>query len=309
MGAYPQIADWNEDGKKDLLVGDTNGKISLFINTGTNSNPVLADSGYIKVDSVNIDVGLRAAPIVYDWNNDGKKDLIVGSESGNIKLFLNTGENNAPVFSGSSNLMLGNEPLWLWRCSPELSDFDKDGKVDLIVGEGYGKVHFFKNTGTIGNPKFEKDVLLYAEERHITVRSCSRVDITDWNEDGHDDLIIGGPNGYVHLFLNSGNVTDINDEPTVIPGDFILYQNYPNPFNPVTTIKFNIARPVEVKLEIYNAVGQLIRKTDYGYLPSGTYKYKWDGKTEMGKKVASGTYIYRMTAGSFTKVRRMLFIK
>jgi len=78
MGTYPQIADWNEDGLIDLLVGDTNGKITLYINNGTKGNPDLTSKGYIKASGSSIDVGNRASPVVVDWDNDGKKDLVVG---------------------------------------------------------------------------------------------------------------------------------------------------------------------------------------------------------------------------------------
>lgn len=86
MGAFPQIADWNEDGKKDLLVGDTNGNITLFTNTGSNSNPVLSKTGFIQAGGTTLDVGVRATPVVVDWDNDGKKDLLSGNSNGYVLL-------------------------------------------------------------------------------------------------------------------------------------------------------------------------------------------------------------------------------
>lgn len=96
MGAYPQIADWNEDGLIDLLVGDTNGKISLFLNNGSPGNPQLTAQGFIKVGTADLDVGDRASPVVVDWNNDSKKDLVVGDDDGYVRLYLNSGTNKDP---------------------------------------------------------------------------------------------------------------------------------------------------------------------------------------------------------------------
>ena len=107
MGAYPQIADWNEDGKLDLLVGATNGRITLFINNGTKGNPQLTSKGFIQAGGTDLNVGNRAAPVVVDWNNDKKKDLIVGTDAGTIRLYLNSGTNSAPVFTTFSNLKAG----------------------------------------------------------------------------------------------------------------------------------------------------------------------------------------------------------
>ncbi|MCP4727342.1 MAG: T9SS type A sorting domain-containing protein [bacterium] len=292
------------------MVGDTNGRITLFLNTGTNSDPILTKSGFIQADSSDLNVGLRAAPVVVDWNNDGKKDLVAGNNDGYIMVYLNTGENDSPVFDTYSFVYAGSSMIVLSRSSPEVWDLDKDGKKDLIVGATNGRIYFYKNTGTDAEPQFSTRVELQVEGIDMQVSPGSaRFDIADWNEDGHDDLIVGDWEGYVFVYLNSGNITNVDDDPAGIPENFELHQNYPNPFNPVTTIKFHIAMPVDVKLEIFNSAGQMIRKTDYGYLPSGTYRYMWDGKNETGRRVASGMYFYRMTTGRFSQIRKMLLIK
>lgn len=90
---------------------------------------------------------------------------------------------------------------------------------------------------------------------------------------------------------------------------FRLAQNYPNPFNPQTTIEFTVPRMEQVKLNVYNILGQRVRElTNRTYRP-GTYRIVWDGFSESGTAVASGIYILEMRAGAFRQTRKMLLVK
>ena len=98
------------------------------------------------------------------------------------------------------------------------------------------------------------------------------------------------------------------------PLETSLLVNYPNPFNPETWLPYQLASPAEVRIMIYAADGQLIRKLDLGYQPVGFYESRsraayWDGKNAVGEPVASGVYFYTFTAGDFTATRRMLILK
>ncbi len=214
MGAFPQIADWNEDGKNDLLVGDTNGNITLFTNTGTNINPVLAKSGFIQAGGKTLDVGSRATPVVVDWNNDGKKDLLSGNSSGNILLYLNVGSNAAPVFNTSTYLTAGGSTIIHFESCCEVCDLDMDGKKDLLVGDYTGNIYFYSNTGTDADPAFSSGVLLQAGSSNLDVSYYARFDAVDWDEDGDRDLVVGEWDANVYLFLNTsgaaGRITVIS---------------------------------------------------------------------------------------------------
>jgi len=101
---------------------------------------------------------------------------------------------------------------------------------------------------------------------------------------------------------------------TKIPEHPALLQNYPNPFNPETWIPFQLAKPADVTLRIYNLSGQVIRKIDIGYKPAGTYTSSrkaiyWDGRNNFGERVASGIYFYAIKAGSFNEARKMIVVK
>jgi hypothetical protein len=88
-----------------------------------------------------------------------------------------------------------------------------------------------------------------------------------------------------------------------------LLDNYPNPFNPATTFRYALSEDTHVTLKVYNTLGQLVATVVDGVQLAGNHSAAWDGSNEFGKRVASGIYIYRMTAGAFTETKRMLLIK
>jgi hypothetical protein len=90
-----------------------------------------------------------------------------------------------------------------------------------------------------------------------------------------------------------------------IPESFELSQNYPNPFNPVTTIEFSLPEDAEnVKLSVYDALGQKVIELVNGSLGIGRYSYQWDAS-----KVASGLYIYKLQTEKFTSTKKMMLLK
>ena len=88
------------------------------------------------------------------------------------------------------------------------------------------------------------------------------------------------------------------------PQDFHLFQNYPNPFNPNTTIEFVLPKSVFMTLKIYNILGQEVATLVSERLAAGNYKYEWDASG-----LASGVYMYRLEAGKFKQVRKMLLVR
>lgn len=90
------------------------------------------------------------------------------------------------------------------------------------------------------------------------------------------------------------------------PKTFALYQNYPNPFNPLTTIRYSIPGtvPVPVNLVIYDVLGREVKNLVNGMQPAGNYEVKF-----AGQNYASGIYIYRLTAGRFHSIKKMILMK
>ena len=94
-----------------------------------------------------------------------------------------------------------------------------------------------------------------------------------------------------------------------LPTEYSLSQNYPNPFNPTTEIQFTVPNSGDVQIVLYNMLGQEVRTLFTGQVQRGTYSLQWDGQSNSGKQMSSGTYIYRMTAGDFVQSKKMMLIK
>ncbi|MFA7289926.1 MAG: S8 family serine peptidase [Melioribacteraceae bacterium] len=100
-----------------------------------------------------------------------------------------------------------------------------------------------------------------------------------------------------------------DSEENQIPVEYALYQNYPNPFNPTTTIYYSIPKGGNVKLEIYNALGEIINILQDSYQDAGNHTVVWNGKQLNGSSASSGIYFYRLLTNEFTQVRKMLLLK
>ncbi len=104
-------------------------------------------------------------------------------------------------------------------------------------------------------------------------------------------------------------ISGINTPEGNIPWQFRLFQNSPNPFNPETTIKFDLSKASFVKLEVYNLLGQKVKILLNENKSSGNSQVKWDGTNDLGQKVNSGVYIYKIQAGKFIDSKKMILLK
>ena len=114
--------------------------------------------------------------------------------------------------------------------------------------------------------------------------------------------------GFWHPLLGSPVAVEQIESPT-LPTTFALEQNYPNPFNPTTTIEFALPRTGQVRLEVFNMLGQLVTILANEQLSAGAYRVVWDGRDIWGNQVASGVYLYRLQTGDYVETRKMLLLK
>jgi glucuronoarabinoxylan endo-1,4-beta-xylanase len=102
---------------------------------------------------------------------------------------------------------------------------------------------------------------------------------------------------------NSGTSRVEQLSPTA-PKTFLLEQNYPNPFNPSTTIRYQLPVASEVKLEVYDVLGKKIATLVNERQSAGSYQVVWNASG-----LSSGTYFYRLQAGTFTQTKKMILVK
>jgi hypothetical protein len=101
----------------------------------------------------------------------------------------------------------------------------------------------------------------------------------------------------------------VDEGENLVPRTTELYSNYPNPFNPRTTIKYYLARTTDVKVVIYNALGQKVRTLVNKKQAGGDYQVYWRGDNDMGHSVASGTYFLKFDTEKYSKVQKMLLLR
>lgn len=202
----PFVVDYNNDGLKDVIAGDADGNVYLYLSEEQpqedgSKKVVLVAKGAI----LNINVGSRAVPFVVDYDNDGKKDLLAGSGDGYIYLYLNTGDDVAPVFTSATTIKDNSgSDIKIINSAPNVVDYDNDGEKDLVVGGAEGTLRLYVNIGTDASPEFGAPALIKADNIDLNtgINSNSKVFFTDWNSDGKKDMVAGG--NTLNLFFNTG---------------------------------------------------------------------------------------------------------
>lgn len=290
------IGDLDGDGKKDLVLGYfITARLKFFKNTGTLQDPVFTLQPS-QLDTMNL-VQL-SAPCLADLDNDGDLDLLVGNSSGKLTYYRNNGTASAFNFqfitNNYMNVTVGND------AAPSLGDLDGDGDLDLLVGSRLGTIHFYRNIGTLTDPNF---IFVTSNYAGINAFQNSVPAIVDINNDTDFDLFVGNVKGGLYYYEN-WDVFGIQQIGNETPYSYRLMQNYPNPFNPTTNIKYQIIKNSHVKLTVYNVQGKEITTLVNIEQRSGTYLVDWDASN-----FPSGVYYYRLKAGDFSEVKKMVLLK
>lgn len=101
----------------------------------------------------------------------------------------------------------------------------------------------------------------------------------------------------------------VAEESTFLPDEFALYPNYPNPFNPNTTIRYDLPRQCKVHLVVYDLLGKNVRTLINKTQTSGRKLVRWNGRDDSGNPIASGVYLYQISADDFIQTKRMILVR
>ena len=230
MGCFPRVVYWDADLRKDLLVGQANGTVKIFLNVGTEDVPVFDDGAdvFAGFPGAPLSVGARATPTYLEWDNDNKTDLIVGALDGTIRLYRNCGcgQSVPPSFMSSPNAgtPIGAINVPSMRSSPVVMDLDGDGKKDILTGNTNGELLFYRNIGTDNTPAFSPYSYIESNGTKIDLSSTrSRPFVCDFNADGYLDVLIGASDGKVHLYKSIPQPGDIDKDYDVDFDDYALF--------------------------------------------------------------------------------------
>ena len=228
--SHPCVVDWDNDGKKDLLIGNDPGQVSVFRNVGSDADPVFAEGEMLKDGGGELICGVHPIFVPVDWDGNGSLDLLVGHQEQVLRLFRNEGSRTSPAFDSfeivqdvivSADELADDEtaPYWeldglefdteyLGNLAPCPVDWHNSGRLDLLVGNYTGLIYLFENVGTRAEPRFGGGTPLRLGRRPLRVAGFSTPVVVDWNNNGKKDLVCGDLLGRIHVFLNVG--TDEN---------------------------------------------------------------------------------------------------
>ena len=298
-GTWPGFKNWNGNSAQSngdavgIFTADSQGVFCISYGDGTRaptSTPITSNYGTATIASTTT---LVSGQEIYfnsgtasDANNSSFwVQLLYSSSSPTPKIFNSTANNALPVeltsFSASVN---GTSVNLTWKTATEVNNygFDIERSSD---NSGWQKIGFVSGSG---NSNSQKEYSFTDKPSGGTSFSyrLKQIDVNG-NFKYYDAVTV--------------NLT--------VSGEPQLLQNSPNPFNPSTTIKFYTPNTSDVTIKIYDMLGREVTTLINQQTTAGYHVVYWNGKDSRGESVASGIYLYRLTAGSFSETKKMNLLK
>jgi hypothetical protein len=204
--SVPVAADVNGDGNLDIVIGEQQGKLKLYLNIGSVASPIYSEQTGAANPFDAIDVGFSSVPTFADIDNDGDLDAIIGERNGTLKHYLNTGTSTAPTYieqTGAANPLNGISAGTF--SAPDFVDLDSDGDLDVVVGNFAGNLSYYQNTGTSANPVYAQQTGAANPFNGIDVGSRANSAFVDVDFDGDLDAVVGGADGKLKYYKNTGS--------------------------------------------------------------------------------------------------------
>ena len=313
------VGDFSGDGRNDMVVGTAFGHVIYVPNIGSPQKwkftrdmakprycwPGVVQEGYdipyVELGKGPMLFGTYMAPCIYDWDNDGKKDLILGDgtySANSVWLVRNTGSNQSPKFQEDEKFYLaygeGREQL-----VPTICDINGDGLPDLIVSDRQGYINLYLNKkdlpkdtvkpafGSLVTVKKDNAPPVLPFNSHIKLGGQEKfpgplaVSACDWNDDGLTDLLLGFPDGTMYVAINTGSKTEAKfDGPQPIKGtdtekDFLTPSGWAYYYAGSANSCFTVRALEEDKMPN----GEIVKPKSGKYLCKFQYEHNYPGWT------------------------------
>ncbi len=215
--SVPTLGDLDQDGDLDLLLGSKMGNIFFYENQGSDLkwNFKLVSDNFVITNDIE-----NSTPILFDLDQDGDLDLIIGSKRGRLYLYTNhgTAEEANFVFEENyfANIRLGK------NSKPSIADIDGDGLYDLLVGSFTGKLTYVRNNSS----QFD---IIQRDYRNIDIDIGSTPFFADIDNSNKLELIIGSDNGKIFFFKNNSADLQGSWEPFPKVGDNLVFPQSSTP--------------------------------------------------------------------------------
>ena len=245
---------------------------------------------------------------------EGGKGYIVNLNEAKDTVFVGAAWTNEPPASAApvaDKYTRGSDNTWAfvvsgkipgWATTPENTD-------GYLVTVQNSRTHVVA-TGGIQSGYFAATFADLSRQSVVEVGDRLEVTVSDRNgEVASDRLLVTVTPEVIRQVVLPITLNNVGK-----PNRSLLLQNYPNPFNPETWIPYKLASPANISIEIYDAVGILVRRLELGQRDAGFYQSRnhaayWDGSNNKGERVSSGIYFYHFQAGDYSAARKMIILK
>ena len=258
----PVAFDWDRDGDMDLICGDEDGRVAFIEHTGKIEKgvPVFKNPVYFRQKAAPVKFGALATPFGVDWDSDGDDDIICGNTAGYIGFIENLSGGTTPKWAEPVKLKAAGKTIRFqagangsiqgpaeskWGYTTQtVADWDGDGLLDIMANSIWGKVVWFRNTGTAKEPRLAAEQPIVVEwegatpkpewnwwnpeGKNLVTQWRTTPMMADWNSDGVMDLVMLDHEGYLAFFERAkrgGNLV-------LLPGKRIFTDEEGNLFRP-----------------------------------------------------------------------------
>ncbi|MFH1701440.1 MAG: S8 family serine peptidase [Candidatus Zixiibacteriota bacterium] len=283
ISTVPVSVDFDGDGRKEVIIAYYNWDFAHVYAFNHDGSPCIENPSYLPRGLLLTVQNTLGHIIIADIDGDGTQNIV--SRGGYLFPFATSYEkimvwepNGAPTPGFPIITPTPANSVYSTPNTPVIDDLDGDGMTEIILC-GDANELFVWNLGT---PYISENML--------------------WPKYLGDDKNTG-------VNPRRGTPTDANDINTPVPDIFGITGNYPNPFNPETTVQFTLDRGGNIKLDIYNILGQHINRLIEGHYPAGLHQIIWGGIDKTGKLVASGIYLVRLSDDHRISTYKMILTK